>query len=617
MSSDHQRSTFASPAFASFAVRPVAPPAGCPFSLRGLALGQGASPLEVVIADSSTEPRLPDLRSVWQARQGGRAAPLVLVVLHGDKATLCGPAGDEPPVHPNLDSGQAERLCREALAQPDRHAALRWLHTALPSLDTRLPGLGNEGFLATHELEVIRQGHKLNWDAAAQRARPVLAHQGDALLKALGFTTERVDQVTQLLRAGTNGHRVAVAVLLRQDESPELAAARFTNLSPISYALEVATRENLRWVIISQGSRLRLYPAQPDIGVGRRSRAETFLELHANLLRDDDAAFLWLLFSAPALLPGGTLDALLGESARFAVELAQRLRERVYLSVIPKLAEGLAAARLSAGAQAGGLRQPTAADLADTYSMAVIVLFRLLFVAYAEDRDLLPYKTNALYQSRSLKTKAQELLELAVANTPFDESNSLWTEVSTLFRAVDAGKPEWNIPAYDGGLFSTDPAVSRVGVLLEKVALANSIFGPALRDLLLGQEEGPLGPVDFRSLTVREFGTIYQGFRPPARPGARTRAGGPPSPPGCARRRNSRRFVLRLPRGGHLDGLRPFPRCRRGPHRNPLHGLPRTPPAPGCPGGTGPAPRRGGSSVERDLGHDGRGSLAYGRRYTH
>jgi len=129
---------------------------------------------------------------------------------------------------------------------------LRWLHTALPSPGPRLPGLRNEGFLATHELEVIRKSRKLDWDAAVQRARPALAHQGDALLKALGFTTERVDQVTQLLRAGTNDHRVAVAVLLRQVESPELAAARFTNLSPISYALEVATRENLRWVIISQ-----------------------------------------------------------------------------------------------------------------------------------------------------------------------------------------------------------------------------------------------------------------------------------------------------------------------------------------------------------------------------
>jgi len=122
-----------------------------------------------------------------------------------------------PPVHPNLDPGQAERLCREALAQPDRYAALRWLHTALPSLDTRLPGLRNEGFLATHELEVIRKGRKLDWDASAQRARPALANQGDALLKGLGFTTERVDQVTQSLRASANGQRVAVAVLLRQE----------------------------------------------------------------------------------------------------------------------------------------------------------------------------------------------------------------------------------------------------------------------------------------------------------------------------------------------------------------------------------------------------------------
>ena len=49
--------------------------------------------------------------------------------------------------------GQVERLCREALAQPDRHAALRLLSQALPSLETALPGLTNEGLLALHELE--------------------------------------------------------------------------------------------------------------------------------------------------------------------------------------------------------------------------------------------------------------------------------------------------------------------------------------------------------------------------------------------------------------------------------------------------------------------------------
>ena len=39
-----------------------------------------------------------------------------------------------------------------------------------------------------------------------------------------------------------------------------------------------------------------------------------------------------------------------------------------------------------------------------TYEMALTVLFRLLFIAYAEDRDFLPFKTNESYRNnRSLK----------------------------------------------------------------------------------------------------------------------------------------------------------------------------------------------------------------------
>ena len=38
-------------------------------------------------------PRLPNVRSLWRERNNKRAAPLLLVVLHDDKATVCGPAG--------------------------------------------------------------------------------------------------------------------------------------------------------------------------------------------------------------------------------------------------------------------------------------------------------------------------------------------------------------------------------------------------------------------------------------------------------------------------------------------------------------------------------------------
>jgi len=321
--------------------------ANFPFATPGLAIGNGPSALEVLVATSATEPRLPVVRSAWKTRNAGRAAPLMLVILHGDRATICGPAGDDPPAYPNVDIGQAERICREALEQPDRHAALRCLRDSLPSLESSLPGIRNEGFLATHELtRGLRESEswRTDWAEAGRKAIAILANRGDALLRSLGFHIEPVDRVTSVLRAGVSGQKIAVAVLLNQTEAPELQGDRFGGLSPVSYALAVADRERLPYVIVSQGSKLRLYPVRTK-GVGQRGRSETYVEANTGHLRDSDAAYLWLLFSAEALVEGGTLDRIIDESKRFAGGLAERLRERIYGDVVPKLAEGLAVAR--------------------------------------------------------------------------------------------------------------------------------------------------------------------------------------------------------------------------------------------------------------------------------
>src|SRR5205085_11124229 len=45
------------------------------------------------------------------------------------------------------------------------------------------------------------------------------------------------------------------------------------------------------------------------------------------------------------------------------------------------------------------------------------------------------------------------------------------------------------------------------------ISLPDAAFEPVLDHLLLiDTPEGPLGPVDFRALGVREFGTIYEGL---------------------------------------------------------------------------------------------------------
>ena len=270
----------------------------------------------------------------------------------------------------------------------------------MPSLETQLPGISNEGLLSLHELTHGTR-NRSDWGPAVERAKSVLGKSKRELLTALGFTCQRLDNLTELLSAGEE--RTALAVLLNEDEVPEIGTGRFNNLSPISYALTKADKERLPWVVMVQGDRVRLYNTK-NIGVGRRGRTETYVECQPSLLSTGDIGLLWLLFSSDALREGGSINRILYESKRFAADIADRLRERIYEIVVPQLAMGIAKAR--------NLTAPSKDDIALTYEMALTVLFRLLFIAYAEDRDLLPYKGNEAYRRRSLKQKAIELERL-------------------------------------------------------------------------------------------------------------------------------------------------------------------------------------------------------------
>ena len=447
--------------------------------IRGLYVGLGSLGLEILTLDAETEPRSGAIRQVWKDRLGGRAARLLTIALRGDTATICGPAGEDPPIR-RIEAKQAERLCIRALAEPDRNAALRFLHDALPSLESDLPGIRNEGLLSNHELA---RGARLrnDWTKAQFSATPILGAAGMDLLRRLGFAIERADGVTSLLRTGSRDR--AIAVLLDAGETPEGAAPRFQNLSPVSWALTIADQRNLPWVVVVQGDRVRLYPVELGVGVGRRGRTETWIELRTGLMRQDQAALLWLVFSADALKPGGTLEEMLESSKRFAADLAVRLRERIYDRVVPGLATGIATAR--------GLKTFTAEDLRLTYSMALTVMFRLLFIAYAEDRDLLPFSTNDAYKHRALKTKAREM---ATSTAPPGDEPHLWREVTRLFDAVRAGDTALGVPAYGGGLFETDPIISKAGAALATIALPDTVFEPTLRGVVVGRDPGPRQP---------------------------------------------------------------------------------------------------------------------------
>lgn len=476
-------------------------PDGSELEPIGLALGQGAQGLEIAVVRATGRPTAATLRDVWKKRHDGRAVPLLLVALHAERASVCGPAGDRPPLLRDLPPEQVERICRSALEAPDRHAALMLLRDVLPEVGQRVPGLKNVGLLATHELE---EGVQLrpDWDDATQRAERLLAGGGKSLLTDMGYELEPLPGPASVLKA--EGAHQAVAVFLEQDEAIELSNSRFGGKSPVSYALAQASQHRLPWVVVAKGRLLRLYSAEPGTGVASRGRTETYVQVRTDLLRDDQAGYLWLLFSPAALTDGGTLEQILRSSEDYAAGLRGRLRERIYDDVVPDLAEAIAGAR--------NLDEPTQQELDETYEITLLLLYRLLFIAYAEDRKLLPYDTNESYRDRSLKKKARELRRIRQEGGEFDDSATHWREVSAIFGAIREGSREWEVPEYNGTLFAADPELSPAGAVLEELELSNREFGAPLSRLLLEEGREGLGPIDFRSLGVRDFGTIYEGL---------------------------------------------------------------------------------------------------------
>jgi hypothetical protein len=168
---------------------------------------------------------------------------VLLVTVYGNRAAVCGPSGDNPPVLTNVELGQAERLCITALEEPDRHSALRFLRPALEAIDSPMAGLRNEGLLSTHEIGVWLRERKDLAEAGA-KSQQAIAKRGLQLVMSLGFETSPLPGPASILVSQSK--KLALAVFLDRNESPDGASERFSNLSPVTYALTKADQENLR-----------------------------------------------------------------------------------------------------------------------------------------------------------------------------------------------------------------------------------------------------------------------------------------------------------------------------------------------------------------------------------
>ncbi len=375
---------------------------------------------------------------------------------------------------------------------------------------------------------------------------PLLAVLGFEARQGKSSTSDEVEPDYRLSAQGGNASDKALAVCLAYiwgrslDGKDETRDLQTPEENPAFAVVSLLEKAEAPWAIVTNGKIWRLYSAKAH----SRSTNYYEIDLEEALASSDPNEFFryfWLLFRAaafevhPEQREGqkqslSFLDTLLNESEAFAKRLGDRLKDRVFEEIFPHFAEGFIQGSGGTGQLLALAEQHRDAELSNIFQATLTFLYRLLFLLYAESRDLLPVREARGYWEASLSRLKAEVAKAAgpledevrknLEKAYRNDSAALYNRIFELCKMVDEGDRDLNVPLYNGGLFLTKVAEDDAS---EEAKHARFLVSHKLPDrfLALGldlmardidEKRGDLVFIDYKSLGVRQLGSIYEGL---------------------------------------------------------------------------------------------------------
>ena len=289
---------------------------------------------------------------------------------------------------------------------------------------------------------------------------------------------------------------------------------------------DVVSDRAVKWGLLTNGAVWRLYHQDA------RSRAEEFLEIDLALALgvpgvqgdldgvapEHALTLFFLLFGRSAFLVQTGWDSgersfhayALNEARLYEEKVSQDLGARVFGEIFPRLAQALAAGDLQAQRQKVGYGQFTRQQYTREYldevrEAALVFLYRLLFLFYAEDRHLLPVR-DPRYREYSVRRLREQVRDKVDAGLKWSSTMpKLWLALRGVFTLVDRGDDDIGMPAYNGGLFERARAP-----LLERSNVPDAVMAPIIDALSRRTEALPHAWINYRDLAVAHLGGIYE-----------------------------------------------------------------------------------------------------------
>lgn len=307
------------------------------------------------------------------------------------------------------------------------------------------------------------------------------------------------------------GGRVPVVVAPPSDSldrpSPTLSIDGRRTSAALALQDWLNAAEDTLWGLACNGEKLRLVRDNPSLTRPAYIEADLRRMFEGDAFADFTA--LWLLLHASRFgLPGAQV-------ADCALERWRDAGQKAGVAARDRLRDGVEEALRAFGTgflshpANGELRRKLETkelDLLDFHGLLLRLVYRLIFLLAAEDRNLL-HPPAAAAAARTLYAEGYSLSRLrvrSVKRAAWDAHDDLWDGLQIAFVSLARGEPSLALPAL-AGLF----VHGGLGEL-EACSLPNRALMRAIYRLAWLKDGGAVVPVNWRDMETEELGSVYE-----------------------------------------------------------------------------------------------------------
>lgn len=271
-------------------------------------------------------------------------------------------------------------------------------------------------------------------------------------------------------------------------------------------AVKLARKEKLRWAFLTNGLIWRIYD------VNALSPYETYLEMNLTDVLfsttdiNDDAKLFSLFcqarsYYADSIEVKSQIEAYFENSEKEMEKLESVLKSKIE-QIVTDISYGFI--------QSIGKEQYSDIERRKIFEDSIILLYRMLFIQYAESRALFPMD-NETYVKQSFESLAQSAKELYQSGNlaNYNDSYELWRQLDLLRGYINSGWDDIDMKAYNGGLFDNEHHD-----ILNSYSIPDTYFAEVLCELsFIKDKNGKFGDrIEYKDLSVRSLGGLYEGL---------------------------------------------------------------------------------------------------------